>query len=76
MGRSMVLQEIRLMRFEDVYGRFGQGRLSCEEAAEILGVSLSTFGRHRRRFEAEGAAGLYDRRLRPRRRRGGRRRTR
>jgi hypothetical protein len=28
-----------------------------------LGVSLSTFGRHRRRFEAEGAAGLYDRRL-------------
>jgi len=63
MGRSAVLQEIRLMRFEDVYGRFGRGRLSCEEAAEILGVSLSTFGRHRRRFEAEGAAGLYDRRL-------------
>lgn len=63
MGRSTVLQEIRLMRFEDVYGRYRQGRLSCEEAADVLGVCLSTFGRRRRRYEAEGAEGLYDRRL-------------
>ena len=51
------------MRFEDVHGRFRQGRLSCEEAAEILGMSLRTFGRWRSRYEAEGAAGLADRRL-------------
>jgi transposase len=51
------------MRFEDVYGRYFGGRLSCEEAAELLGVSVSTFGRWRRRYEADGAAGLYDRRL-------------
>lgn len=51
------------MRFEDVYGRFQRGRLSCAEAADLLGVSVSTFGRYRRRYEQEGASGLYDRRL-------------
>jgi transposase len=51
------------MRFEDVYGRFFARRLTCEDAAELLGVSVSTFGRWRRRYEADGAAGLYDRRL-------------
>ena len=63
MGRSTVLQEVRLMRFEDVYGRLQRRRLSCEAAAEVLGVSVSTFYRYRQRFEAEGADGLYDRRL-------------
>jgi len=51
------------MRFEDVYGRFHRGRLGCEEAAELLGVSLSTFGRWRNRYEAAGAIGLVDLRL-------------
>jgi transposase len=51
------------MRFEEVYGRFRRGRLSCEEAADLLGVSVSTFGRSRRRYDAEGAEGLYDRRI-------------
>jgi transposase len=63
MGRLAVLQEVRIMRFEDVYGRYFGGRLKCEEAAELLGVSVSTFGRWRRRYEADGADGLYDRRL-------------
>jgi transposase len=63
MGRSAVLLEIRLMRFEDVYGRFRRGRLSCEEAADWLGVSVSTFGRYRRRYDAEGLEGLHDRRI-------------
>lgn len=63
MKRSAVLREYRLMRFEDVYGRHGQGRLSCGEGSELLGVSVRTFHRQRRRFEAEGAEGLYDRRL-------------
>ena len=63
MDRAAVLQEVRIMRFEDVYGGFQVGRLGCEEAAELLGVSVSAFYRYRRRFEADGAEGLYDRRL-------------
>ncbi len=63
MGRTTVLQEVRIMRFEDVYGRFRVGRLGCEDAADFLGVSVSTFRRYRRRYEEEGVAGLYDRRL-------------
>ncbi len=55
MGRARVLQEVRIMRFEDVYGRFQFGRLSCEQAADVLGLSVSTFGRWRRRYEGEGA---------------------
>ena len=63
MGRAGVLQEVRVMRFEDVLGRFGSGRLSCEEAADVLGMSVSSFYRWRRRHEMEGAEGLADRRL-------------
>ena len=37
--------------------------LSQAEAAEVLGVSERTFRRWRERYEAEGAEGLYDRRL-------------
>ncbi len=55
MARSTVLQEVRIMRFEEVYGGFQVGRLGCEDAAELLGVSVSAFYRYRRRFEAEGA---------------------
>jgi len=51
------------MKFEDVYGRAYRGELSQLEAAEILGMSERTFRRYRDRFEADGAAGLYDRRL-------------
>ncbi len=63
MGRLALLQEIRFMRFEDVYGRYRKGRLSCEEAADLLSVSVSGFFRHRHRLAAAGAQGLYDRRL-------------
>ena len=51
------------MKFEEVYGRTRAGTLSQEEAAEILGISERTFRRWRGRFEADGAEGLYDRRL-------------
>jgi transposase len=51
------------MRFDDVYGRYQRGQLTCEEAADLLSLSVSTFYRSRHRFEAEGAAGLYDLRL-------------
>lgn len=48
MGRAAVLQEVWIMRFADVYGRYFGGRLSCEEAFELLGASVGRFGRWRR----------------------------
>jgi transposase len=63
MRRTEVLQGLRRMKFEDVYGRWQQRRLSQAEAAEILGMSERTFRRWRERYEGEGAAGLLDRRL-------------
>lgn len=63
MRRTEVLQGIREMRFLEVYERSRSGRLSYSEAAETLGMSERTFRRMRGRFEAEGEAGLLDRRL-------------
>ncbi len=63
MRRTERLQGLRLMKFEEVYGRSYRGELSQCEAAEILGISARTFRRWRDRWEAEGAEGLYDRRL-------------
>lgn len=63
MRRTEVLQGIRQMKFEEVYERARRRDVSHEEAASILGVSERTFRRWRDRFEAEGAEGLYDRRL-------------
>jgi len=51
------------MRFLEVYERCRMRRLSYAEAAETMGVSERTFRRMRGRFEAEGEAGLVDRRL-------------
>jgi transposase len=63
MGRTGVLQEIRMQRFEEIHDRFTKGRLSAAEAAEWLGVSERTFRRQRARYEEEGLSGLLDRRL-------------
>ena len=38
MRRTELQQEIRKMRFEEVYGGWQKRRLSQEEAAQILGV--------------------------------------
>ena len=51
------------MRFDDVYGRYRSRVLGCEEAADLLGISVSSFYRWRSRYEGEGAAGLADARL-------------
>ena len=63
MRRTEVLQGIRQMKFEEVYQRTSKRSLSQGEAASILGMSERTFRRWRDRYEAEGAEGLYDRRL-------------
>lgn len=51
------------MRFLDVNQRFIKGKLNCDLAADILGVSVSTFYRMRKRYEDEGEHGLVDRRI-------------
>jgi transposase len=58
-----VLQGLRRMKFEDIYGRWQERRLSQAEAAEILGMSERTFRRWRDRYQADGLEGLLDRRL-------------
>ena len=63
MRRTELLQGLRLMKFEEVYGRTCRGGLCQAEAAEILGISERTFRRWRDRYEASGAEGLFDRRL-------------
>ena len=63
MRRTEQVQGLRLMKFEEIYDRTTSRQLSQFEAASILGVSERTFRRWRDRFEAEGAEGLYDRRL-------------
>ena len=63
MRRTEVLQGLRRMKFEDIWGRWQGRQLSQAEAAEILGMSERTFRRWRDRYQSEGAAGLLDRRL-------------
>ena len=63
MRRTEQAQGLRLMKFEEVYGRTQARLLSQVEAAEVLGMSERTFRRWCDRYEAEGAESLYDRRL-------------
>ena len=65
MTRATVLQEVRQMRFEELYERQQQRALTMADAAEILGVTARTCRRWRDRYEADGAAGLQDRRIGP-----------
>ena len=63
MRRTEMLQEIRKMRFEEVYSGWNDSRLSQEEAALILGVCDRTFRRYIDRYEHFGVEGLSDKRL-------------
>ena len=51
MGRARVLQEVRVMRFEDLLARHERGELTQEEVGELLGMSGRTL---RRRLADEG----------------------
>ncbi len=63
MTRATVLQEVRQMRFEELYARQHRRDLTMGEAAEMLGVTERTFRRWRDRYAADGMEGLQDRRL-------------
>ena len=51
------------MRFEELYARRQCRALMMADAAEMLGITERTFRRWSTRYEAEGAAGLEDRRF-------------
>ena len=63
MGRARVLEEIRIMRFEEVLDRHERGYLTQAEAGEMLGMSERSFRRWQGRYREAGAAGLVDRRV-------------
>ena len=63
MRRTELLQEIRMMRFEEAYYGWQEQRLTQEEAAQLLGVCERTFRRYINRYEEEGLEGLYDKRI-------------
>ncbi len=63
MTRATILQEVRQMRFEELYERRQRREITLVEAAEILGVTERTFRRWNDRYETEGAEGLQDRRI-------------
>ena len=50
MRRTEQLQGLRLMKFEDVYGRCYRGDLSQVEASEILGINRRTLYRKLRKY--------------------------
>jgi hypothetical protein len=58
-----MLQEIRRMRFEEVYFGWNESRLTQEEAARILDVCDRTFRRYVGRYDEMGLEGLSDKRL-------------
>src|SRR3990172_10559814 len=63
MRRTELMQEVRIMRFDEAYVDWKSGKITQETAARLLGVCERTFRRYKPRYEAEGLRGLADRRL-------------
>jgi hypothetical protein len=57
-----MLPEVRMARIIDAIGLHQARKLSCVEAAELLGMSERHFRRLRDAYEAHGAEGIVDRR--------------
>lgn len=60
MRRAELLQE---MRFEEMLEGWESGRFTQKQAALVLGMSSRTSRRYILRYEADGVAGLMDRRM-------------
>src|SRR4051794_25499411 len=60
--RDRMLPEVRMARIIDASGLHQARKLSCVEAAELLGMSERHFRRLRDAYEAHGAEGIVDRR--------------
>ena len=62
MVRYRVLWEAHVRRFQDAHEQYKKGRLTAEEAGDLLGLSGRHFRRQCVRYEAEGVEGLWDKR--------------
>lgn len=60
--KTMSIAEVFKMRLVDAYGQYKKNKLTCEEAAEILGISISTFYRKRQIYEEGGDNCVLDKR--------------
>ncbi len=58
-----IQEGLRMLRFEDVRGRYETGKLGCEGAAELLGVNVRTFLRWRDRYAQTGTSDWKDGRI-------------
>ena len=63
MGVAKRREDRRLMMFGDGHSMWTGGRLTQEQAAELLGVSARTFRRWTDRYGEDGIEGLRDRRV-------------
>src|SRR5260370_22029554 len=63
MRRTRPLWEVFVLRFEEALERYRNGRLTADEAGEVLGMSGRHFRRMVVRYDEEGVEGLRDRRL-------------
>src|SRR5208283_5492961 len=62
MDTARIREGIRKMRFSSIWDRWESGEIGQDAAAELLGMSVRSFQRWKERYEAEGEAGLVDRR--------------
>ena len=53
----------RMLGFIDTYNSYASGRLTCDEAGLLLGMSERSFRRWKARYEADGEFGLADGRV-------------
>ena len=58
MSWTTVRQEVRWMRFEELYERRQRRELTMADAAAMLGVTERTFRRWSGRYEGGGAGGI------------------
>ena len=63
MSRTKILQENRIVRFEEVYKLRTERKLTVSEAVKMLGAHERTFRRWGKCYEASRAEGLADSRL-------------
>lgn len=63
MKRTVLLQELRQMKFESIYDDLCTRRLTQVEAAQLLDVSERTIRRYLDKYEEDGLEGLLDRRI-------------
>ncbi len=57
MRRTRLLWEAYVTRFADAFDRYKKGRLTAEEAGDLLGLSGRHFRRQCARYAEEGADG-------------------